>query len=246
MQDKIAVASYFTVAVYLKAEPPIFDIEGFTISPLTCTLADASWKMKLPPITTREISPVNPEIKINDIGAMFQLSSDEFVTLNEIGLETILTKEGCPTDGNLHLNFTLTSKLLGSNEQELEIPVMIRGDGSFFFGLVRDKSNSTNSGFGNDLYRFTYDENAEKLKVTEIKMRPYGELQILFSKPMIPLPFEPGSLYQGRNLQGIDKGKSSISLFDTVDLEIDDTEKVLDKSIASVEFLESSTTSINI
>lgn len=55
--------------------------------------------------------------------------------LSDIGLETLSTEEGCPTEDKIELMFTLTSKLLGSADIELEIPVQPSEDESFFEGV---------------------------------------------------------------------------------------------------------------
>ena len=78
--------------------------------------------MKLPPVTTTDISPVTVSITTTAIGALFRLTGDR-VFMSDFGLDLITTEEGCPTDDNLKLKFTLDSALLGAAEVDLEIPV---------------------------------------------------------------------------------------------------------------------------
>ena len=113
----------FDINVELKSVPPRFDLSNFEVAPLTCRREkDKTWSMKLPPVTTTDISPVAVSITTTAIGALFRLTGDR-VFMSDFGLDLITTEEGCPTDDNLKLKFTLDSALLGAAEVDLEIPV---------------------------------------------------------------------------------------------------------------------------
>ena len=61
----------FLVKIEFQTAPPEFDMTGVKIQPLTCSERDRIWVMKLPNITTTEISPVTVEMKHGLLKTLF-------------------------------------------------------------------------------------------------------------------------------------------------------------------------------
>lgn len=104
--------------------------------------------MTLPNITSTEISPVTVEMKHGLLKTLFSVSGNR-VTLSDLGLETIVSEDGCPFEGDVTLEFTLESALLGSNIVELSIPIKLDSGSFDFAGFVieeeqeEEKKNDT-------------------------------------------------------------------------------------------------------
>ena len=136
---------------------PAFDLSDFEVAALRCSrLEDKTWVMKLPPVTTTDLSPVKVSIATTAIGALFRLTRD-MATLSDFGLDLITTEEGCPTSDTLDLKFKLNSKLLGIANRELEIPVDPL-EKSFEFDGVKIRDNFPPT--------FEFDGEYEPLKVS--------------------------------------------------------------------------------
>ena len=71
-QEKFIGADSFTLDVTFNSIKPGFVLDDFAASPITCSRQDITWTMKLPPVTTKEISPVVVVIKTTALGALFR------------------------------------------------------------------------------------------------------------------------------------------------------------------------------
>ena len=116
-------------------EPPEFDLSEWKVQPLSCSKKDKIWVMTLPNITSTEISPVTVEMKHGLLKTLFSVSGNR-VTLSDLGLETIVSEDGCPFESDVTLEFTLESALLGSNIVELSIPIKLDSGSFDFAGFV--------------------------------------------------------------------------------------------------------------
>ena len=106
VQTYYAKAEDFILEVDFEAIPPEFDKSSFSAPALTCSEMDKDWAMKLPKITTLEISPVKASILQGPISSLFSMNSN-IVTLSESGVEKFVAEDGCPPENNLELKFIL-------------------------------------------------------------------------------------------------------------------------------------------
>ena len=71
VQANYAEAENYSIEVDFLAIPPEFDKSSFSAPALTCTEMDRDWAMKLPKITTLEISPVKVSMKQSPTSSLF-------------------------------------------------------------------------------------------------------------------------------------------------------------------------------
>ena len=79
--------------------------------------------MIVPAQTTIDISPVTVELQKSDTFSTWFELQEGIVTLSAKGLEIFLGEETCPKAKEVKLKFVLISVLLGSNDQQIKIPI---------------------------------------------------------------------------------------------------------------------------
>jgi len=112
-------------------------MDGLSISPLTCSKADADWSIELPPVANASIQQVT--IQMTTASSVFEYN-DQTKTLLLAGSvkSSILNGSYCPEESEFTLDFLLTSNILGSATHSITIPNNGDPTGSFssFEGYV--------------------------------------------------------------------------------------------------------------
>ena len=101
------------VTVDFEIDPPAFDLDGFTASPLTCDKDVAEWSLLLPPVANAEASSVTIEMTATESSEYFELKGDTIAFLPE-QLEKFLAEQ-CAEEGELTIEVILKSEEAGDN-----------------------------------------------------------------------------------------------------------------------------------
>ena len=112
-QDIISDPVTLKVTVDFEIDPPAFDLDGFTASPLTCDKDVAEWSLLLPPVANAEASSVTIELAATESSQYFELKGDTISFLAE-QLDKFLA-DMCAEDGELKIEVIIRSEEAGDN-----------------------------------------------------------------------------------------------------------------------------------
>ena len=100
------------VSISFTTEPPSFDLEGQSITPLTCSEADADWAIQLPPIAGADEGTV--KISLNEEqehASLFTLTESKILEFVGTALQDFIKGDLCQGKDSFELQFTLSSEL---------------------------------------------------------------------------------------------------------------------------------------
>lgn len=106
------------VKVSFDADPPAFDMDSFSVSPLTCSNSDSNWSLSIPEILNNEAGEASVELVTSELTDYFILA-DATIMLDPEKF-AYFTQNECKQTTRVEFELNLMSSL-GDSSQKLSV-----------------------------------------------------------------------------------------------------------------------------
>ena len=106
-----------------KIDPASFNMTNLVVAPITCSPSDSQWSLQVPPVVAADQQPVTIQLRDTTQPANAFVLGEGAVRLSASFLLDLAQGSKCPFNGEIQLEFVLSSASADENIQTVKVPL---------------------------------------------------------------------------------------------------------------------------